>query len=191
MPQVIRRITPPPRRRTGNNRCWEYFCGDCKQWLLPKRFRKIGRRHDRLPTYCFRCERRQRYKQEQAVASMRASAAKRREAVYRGSQHKAFRVSIENIYAEAVRINRETGIEHHVDHEIPLNHPLVCGLHVPANLRIITADANLKKSNEFTPYRETATARFEADTWRPLREKHRSAERGIRVIKRCEILESC
>ena len=45
----------------------------------------------------------------------------------------------------------ETGVVHHVDHEMPLVHPLVSGLHVPANLQVIPGSMNRKKSNLFVP----------------------------------------
>lgn len=59
--------------------------------------------------------------------------------------------AIADIYAEAKRFSIETGIKHHVDHEIPLQGKLVSGLHVPANLRIIPASKNFKKLNRYTP----------------------------------------
>lgn len=61
----------------------------------------------------------------------------------------ACRKEIRAIYDEAKRLSRETGVEHHVDHDIPLAHPLVCGLHVPANLKVLTASENLAKQNRF------------------------------------------
>jgi hypothetical protein len=53
------------------------------------------------------------------------------------------------IYAEAARLTAETGVPHHVDHEIPLQGRLVSGLHVPGNLQILTGVENSRKRNKF------------------------------------------
>lgn len=53
------------------------------------------------------------------------------------------------IYAEARRLTRETGIPHHVDHDIPLQGKLVSGLHVHNNLQILTGSENSRKRNRF------------------------------------------
>jgi hypothetical protein len=52
------------------------------------------------------------------------------------------RKEIGEIYAEARRLTKQTGIEHHVDHIKPLASG---GEHHPSNLRVITAEENLKK----------------------------------------------
>lgn len=48
---------------------------------------------------------------------------------------------------ERDRLTKETGIVHVLDHIVPLNHPRVCGLNVPANIQIIPRARNAAKSN--------------------------------------------
>lgn len=61
-------------------------------------------------------------------------------------------VEVKKIYARAVRLTKETGISHEVDHIDPLQNPLVCGLHVHQNLQVLTESENCRKHNKFTPY---------------------------------------
>lgn len=61
----------------------------------------------------------------------------------------ANKTAIKEIYLRARQFTIETGIKHEVDHIIPSNHPLVCGLHVEHNLQIITEEENISKSNKF------------------------------------------
>lgn len=58
---------------------------------------------------------------------------------------------IEEIYDLAQIRTKATGIEWHVDHIVPLQSPIVCGLHVEQNLRVITALENRSKGNRHWP----------------------------------------
>lgn len=56
---------------------------------------------------------------------------------------------IAKIYRQRDRLNKQTGVAHEVDHIVPIQHPLVCGLHVEHNLRVITKTRNQAKLNHF------------------------------------------
>jgi len=51
------------------------------------------------------------------------------------------------IYLKAQQLTESTGIQHEVDHIVPLTHDLICGLNVPANLQVLTREENRRKSN--------------------------------------------
>lgn len=58
------------------------------------------------------------------------------------------KIEIRQLYQIAITMSKTTGERYVVDHIIPLISREVCGLHVPWNLRVITQEENLKKSNK-------------------------------------------
>jgi excisionase family DNA binding protein len=76
-------------------------------------------------------------------------AAKRRAVKRQRLAAWADHAKIEQMYADALRLSKETGIPHHVDHIIPMQGVRVSGLHVETNLQVIPAVENMKKHNRF------------------------------------------
>jgi hypothetical protein len=80
-----------------------------------------------------------------------ARAAEREAAVTRATPkwlNATHRRTMKIIYEACERLTNMTGVKHHVDHIVPLRGKNVCGLHVPWNLQVITAEANIRKGNK-------------------------------------------
>jgi len=77
---------------------------------------------------------------------------RRRTALARATPKWADKDEIQRIYAIRDLFNRKYPrfAPFHVDHIIPIQGRMVCGLHVAANLTIIPATENIKKGNRFS-----------------------------------------
>jgi hypothetical protein len=78
-----------------------------------------------------------------------AQNAARRAAKLQATPRWANFEAIKEVYRQCAERTRLTGEKQHVDHIYPLISDEVCGLHVAANLQILSASDNLKKSNKF------------------------------------------
>lgn len=75
----------------------------------------------------------------------------RRESERRATPEWACRKAIARKWKQAKALTRATGEQWSVDHVVPLLHPLVCGLHVDNNLRVLPLAENLRKGNNWWP----------------------------------------
>jgi hypothetical protein len=93
------------------------------------------------------CERSKKWREDNP-ARVAANIAKRRANEKQATPGWANMTIIQSLYEEARSITETSGVAHQVDHIVPLNSEVVCGLHCEANLRIIPADENNAKNNK-------------------------------------------
>ena len=110
----------------------EYYKNNCQ--IMKDRTRKWCR------------ENKERYYSRQRVTTVR-----RRASLINATPSWANHERIKFFYDEAYRLTKETGIEHEVDHTVPLRSKWVCGLHWEGNLQVTTRTENRRKNNHRWP----------------------------------------
>ncbi len=161
-----KKLYPELLKDKGNRLWFDYFyslinlkvCSHCNLVLEYSKFRKDSYTKDGLSTYCISCykEYAKDYQQENKEVIMEyhkwyyqenkhlfeAKTAKRRASKLQAFPAWANQEEIKRIYKE-----RPKG--YHVDHIVPLQSDLVCGLHCEFNLQYLSAEENLSKGNKF------------------------------------------
>lgn len=132
-----RRKNLPPKKVKEPKRIHPRDCLTCSKSFLPKRLRG---------TYCGKKCRpgdiKYHKKSNHTPAAKKLRKQRKLVQKFRQPISKKFKKEIIEVYA-----SKPEGYE--IDHIIPINHPDVCGLHVPWNLRILSKTENIKKSNKF------------------------------------------
>lgn len=130
-------------------RCKECMREITRQWNAAnaERKRELERkRREANPTY-YTEWRKNNLAKDSARASQRRASTIQRTPKWLTKEDIA---EIEAVYEQARVATESTGVQHHVDHIIPLRGKLVSGLHVPWNLQVLTASENASKGNRLT-----------------------------------------
>ena len=100
-------------------------------------------------------------KEERRVYARNYLRQNRTDVYARNANRRAARIKATPTWADVERIKEfydccrafrmYTGLEYHVDHIVPLNSKLVCGLHCEANLQVLEASENISKNNRYWP----------------------------------------
>jgi hypothetical protein len=136
----------------------QYFKTKDKRTIKIREWREANKERCREITLNWNQNNSERYKAyqkkyyEENKAAYVAKLAKYRASKLQATPLWADLEQIKRVYKACAKISERTGVEHHVDHIIPLQGKNVCGLHVEKNLAIISAKANLEKSNTFASW---------------------------------------
>lgn len=82
---------------------------------------------------------------------IRPLIAKRTAAKFKATPAWFDKTKADALYEQATEFERLTGFKWHVDHIVPLQSKLVCGLHWHGNMQVISGSQNQSKSNRHWP----------------------------------------
>jgi hypothetical protein len=134
-----------------------HTCGGTLFWRYPTRTKQDLR--DSIK--CVQCKLDEPKKNKAAANARKANRRATKKNATPKWLSKKDKSIIKAIYQEAADLTEQTGQQHHVDHIIPLKHDLVCGLHVPWNLRPVLGSENSSKCNRFNPFDDVQTGKRE------------------------------
>lgn len=138
--------------RSRANNPWESYSEERKQRVLAQ-----GRKDSKTESYRKRKKAYNRIWAKRNSGKLNAWTTARKKHIKRATPKGLTdfnKKQIQLIYVVRDLLTKRTGVEYHVDHVVPLRGDTVCGLHTPNNLRIITAEENMKKRNHFNGYFE-------------------------------------
>lgn len=88
---------------------------------------------------------------ETFLANMRSRVSKRRAKRKQATPAWANDAKMREFYALADLLTKESGFPYEVDHIVPLQSPIVCGLHWEGNMQVLPLEKNRAKSNRHWP----------------------------------------
>ncbi len=138
-----------------NNFLGYQWCRECEQLEELEKFDTIQRgegKNVRAPEYHNRCREEYRKHHNRALKRYRNTPNGRAVKNFHSASRRALKLSRQPAWADKEKMEEffiYSSKEYHVDHIVPLIHPLVSGLHCEFNLRVLPAKENLQKSNKF------------------------------------------
>jgi len=121
-----------------------------RRWekLNPEKVKHGRQQYKKKNKEIIRLKRREYNSREETKVKNRSNTVARRAGLKRATPSWMPRSNLTEVYRKCAQMNKNSAQIYEVDHIVPLCNDIVCGLHVPWNLQIITRHQNRTKSNK-------------------------------------------